>query len=243
MRGVAPSSVLVVGATGRIGRLVVAEALRHGLRVRALVRDEVRARRLLPGAELVEGDLTVAGDLAGALVGVQGVVFTHGSTDFGDERAFADVDYGTVARVLTALDGRRMRIILMTCSNVTSPAGPYREVFEWKLRSERLLRGSGQPYTIVRPGWFVPAEPGGQGVRLTQGDDHPDGEVDPGLVAEVLVAALASPASVFRTFKVFSAPGPTGSAWDLRFAELDADRSGVLHGAHDRREGISGDPR
>ncbi|HRH85273.1 MAG TPA: NmrA family NAD(P)-binding protein, partial [Rubrivivax sp.] len=35
----AKSTVLVVGATGSIGRLVVAEALRQGHAVRALVRD------------------------------------------------------------------------------------------------------------------------------------------------------------------------------------------------------------
>jgi uncharacterized protein YbjT (DUF2867 family) len=41
-------NVLVVGATGSIGRLVVAEALRQGHTVRALVRTPGKARRLPP---------------------------------------------------------------------------------------------------------------------------------------------------------------------------------------------------
>jgi len=44
-------TVLVVGATGSIGRLVEVEALRQGHAVRALVRDLGRARGLPPDAQ------------------------------------------------------------------------------------------------------------------------------------------------------------------------------------------------
>ena len=44
----APLTVLVVGATGSIGSLVVAESLAAGHRTRALVRDRAKAHRLLP---------------------------------------------------------------------------------------------------------------------------------------------------------------------------------------------------
>ena len=51
-------TVLVVGATGSIGRLVVEEAVRKGYAVRVLVRDSGTPRRLFPGVEVVVGDLT-----------------------------------------------------------------------------------------------------------------------------------------------------------------------------------------
>jgi nucleoside-diphosphate-sugar epimerase len=51
-------NVLVVGATGSIGRLVVEEAVRKGQTVRALVRDPRKARQLLPEVQVVAGDLT-----------------------------------------------------------------------------------------------------------------------------------------------------------------------------------------
>jgi uncharacterized protein YbjT (DUF2867 family) len=73
-----PTSVLVVGATGGIGRRVFAAAQGHGLDVRALVRDPSRAERLLPGAELGTGDLEKPDTLHTALSGVDAVVFTHG---------------------------------------------------------------------------------------------------------------------------------------------------------------------
>ncbi|MBT2532413.1 NAD(P)H-binding protein [Arthrobacter sp. ISL-48] len=54
-----PSTVLIIGATGSIGRHAVAEALHQGYAVRALVRDPARAARVLPeGVDLVVGDLT-----------------------------------------------------------------------------------------------------------------------------------------------------------------------------------------
>ena len=49
------STVLVIGATGQVGRVVVEEAVRRGLGVRAQTRDVERARVLLPdGVEVVK---------------------------------------------------------------------------------------------------------------------------------------------------------------------------------------------
>ncbi|MDB5317512.1 MAG: family NAD(P)-dependent oxidoreductase [Rhodospirillales bacterium] len=44
-------TILVVGASGSIGRLVVEEALAQGHAVRALVRDAAKARQLSAAAE------------------------------------------------------------------------------------------------------------------------------------------------------------------------------------------------
>jgi uncharacterized protein YbjT (DUF2867 family) len=55
-----------------------------------------------------------------------------------------------VRNILTVLAGRPVRIALMTAIGVTAPA----DYYDWNRRSERLVRASGNPYTIVRPGWF-----------------------------------------------------------------------------------------
>jgi len=41
---------------------------------------------------------------------------------------------------------------------------------DWKFRGERLVRASGLPYTIVRPGWFDYNEPDQQRLVMLQGD-------------------------------------------------------------------------
>ena len=50
---------LVTGAAGNNGQATLREFARHGVRVRALVRDGAQARHLhdLPGVEIVAGDL------------------------------------------------------------------------------------------------------------------------------------------------------------------------------------------
>ena len=73
------TTVLVVGATGSIGRLVTEESVRQGYTTRALVRDEAKRRDLDPKAQIVVGDLTDAATLAAAVDGIDAVVFTQGT--------------------------------------------------------------------------------------------------------------------------------------------------------------------
>lgn len=71
--------MLVVGATGGIGRQVVAAAQRHEMNVTALVRDLTRSERVLPGVELVQGDLQDGAGLRDCVQHADAVVSTHGS--------------------------------------------------------------------------------------------------------------------------------------------------------------------
>ncbi|MCT9139194.1 NmrA family NAD(P)-binding protein [Streptomyces violarus] len=74
--------ILVTGATGTVGRQVVAELLARGHAVRALTRDAAKA--VFPdGVEVVEGDLTDPGSLAPALEGITGLhLITFGGAAF-----------------------------------------------------------------------------------------------------------------------------------------------------------------
>ncbi|MFF4159695.1 NAD(P)H-binding protein [Streptomyces sp. NPDC001678] len=63
------SDVLVTGATGRVGRRVVAGLMAAGVRVRALTRAP-EAAGLPPGVEVHKGDLTLPDTLPAALEGV-----------------------------------------------------------------------------------------------------------------------------------------------------------------------------
>ncbi|MEJ8636346.1 NAD(P)H-binding protein [Streptomyces sp. MS2.AVA.5] len=73
---------LVTGATGTVGRQVVAELLRRGLPVRALTRDPATAD-FPAGVEVVRGDLTEPESLAAALEGVTGLhLITFGGPYF-----------------------------------------------------------------------------------------------------------------------------------------------------------------
>ena len=89
-------TVLVVGATGSVGSLVVQEALAQGHAVRGLVRSEAKRRQLPADAQGVIGDVTRPSTLAAAVDGVGGIVFTIGSDGTGKVGA-ENVDYGGCA--------------------------------------------------------------------------------------------------------------------------------------------------
>ena len=232
-------TVLVVGATGSIGRLVLEEASRQGHAVRALVRD-ARKADLTPDVEIVVGDLTRPDTLPAAVDGVDAIVFTHGS-DGGGKAAAERIDYGGVRNVLAALGGRSPRIALMTAIGVTNREGDYNrrtEAHDWKRRGERLVRASGLPYTIVRPGWFDYNKPGEHHLVLLQGDrrhagDSSDGVIARRQLAEVLVASLTSDHALRKTFELVATEGVVQADLEPLFAALDADPPGTLDAVHD----------
>ncbi|MEE1621908.1 NAD(P)H-binding protein [Zafaria sp. J156] len=176
-----------------------------------------RARLLPAGAEVVPGDVTVPESLASAVEGVDAVVLVLGSDGTGRAGAEA-VDYGGVRNVLAALGGRPVRIVLMTAIGFTHRDTAYNRVshaHDWKRRAERLVRASGQPYTIVRPGWFDYHTPAEQLPVMLQGDTRgsgtpADGVASRTLIARVLVDALGSEAALD--------PDPEGSVDAVRDA-------------------------
>jgi uncharacterized protein YbjT (DUF2867 family) len=227
-----PLDVLVVGATGSIGTLVLEESIRRGHRTRALVRDRGRGRGLSPDARLVVGDLTRADTLADAVDGVNAVVFTHGS--HGSARDAELVDYGAVRNVLQVLGNRPARIALMTTIGVTKHTPGH----DWKRRGERLVRASGLPYTIVRPGWFDYHEPDQLRLEMLQGDRRwagtpADGVISRRQLAEVLVGSLTSAAADRRTLELVAERGPAPADLDPLFAALEPDPVDALDGVRD----------
>src|SRR5215212_3540936 len=65
--------VLVTGATGRIGRVVIDRLVDAGVPVRALTRHSEAAATLPANVDVVTGDLTVPESLDAALQGVSAV--------------------------------------------------------------------------------------------------------------------------------------------------------------------------
>jgi uncharacterized protein YbjT (DUF2867 family) len=235
-----PAIVLVVGATGSIGRLVVEEAIRHGYTTRALLRDPGKARRLPADADVIVGDVTRPDTLSAAVAGIDAVVFTLGSDGAGKVGA-ENVDYGGVRNVLNALRSRTARIALMTSIGVTNRTGAYNrstEAHDWKRRSERFVRASRMPYTIVRPGWFDYNGPDEHRLVLLQGDTRQAGDPSDGVIArrqiaEILVHSLSSPDAVRKTFELVAVAGPAPDDFDALFAALDEDPRDTLDGVRD----------
>lgn len=136
--------MLVTGATGRVGRLVVDELLRAGVAVRALTRRPEHAA-LPAGVEVVAGDLTHPPSLDTALDGVAAVflVWTAAAA--------------TAQDVITRLAAHPRRVLYLSSPHQTphpffQQPNPLRGLHE---EIERLLAESGVGATVLRPGMFA----------------------------------------------------------------------------------------
>lgn len=162
--------VLVTGATGFLGRHVVARLLDERLAVRALVRNPQAS---LPGVEAIPGDLTDAVSLRSAMQGVDWVI--HAAARVATSGSWAEFEAANVtgtATVLAAAAAARVKRVVhvsslsvyaVEASGVTitedseyeAGAGERGFYSRSKLIADRLALQAahgGAPVTVARPG-------------------------------------------------------------------------------------------
>jgi uncharacterized protein YbjT (DUF2867 family) len=148
--------VLVTGATGYIGRLLVARLLDGEHAVRALVRDPARAATLLPPAvELVRGDLLATQTLAPACADIEVAYYLVHSIE-GDEFSFEERD-----RRAARMFGEAARAAGLERIIYLGGLGDERTRLSAHLRSRQevgaVLAASGVPVTEFRAGIIIGA--------------------------------------------------------------------------------------
>ncbi len=159
---------LVIGANGKIGRIVCRLAAQRQQPVRALVRDPAQRGYFESiGVESTVGDLE--GEFAGAFTGCRRVVFTAGSGGHtgGDKTLLVDL-YGAIRAIEQSEAAGIEHFVMVSAMRAKDPlAGPpgrRHYLVAKKLADERLLASS-VSYTILRPGRLTD-EPASGRVRL-----------------------------------------------------------------------------
>jgi uncharacterized protein YbjT (DUF2867 family) len=231
-----PALVLVAGATGQTGRQVLEQARKAGYRVRGMSRDVVRARQTVSGNyDWVSADVRDPATLGPAMAGVTYVICTIGATERSGPNSPEFVDYGGVRNLADAARAAGVRqFVLISSVGVAGGGGAFGwilnniampGILDWKAKGEEHLRGTGVPYTIVRPGGLTNDAGAQHGLRFTQGDTLGGGTIPRADVAALTVVALGYAEALNKTFEVASdAKAPPGTAaWRARLAELKRD--------------------
>ena len=140
--------ILVIGATGKIGREVTRQLVEAGSPLRALVRDPSRATTLAgQGVELVTGDLGDGASLDQAMQGVDRVFLVSVQ----DLRQ-AELQGNAVDAALRANVGHIVKVSGIAPS--VSPGGPA-EIGRQHWQTEHRIEQTGVPFTFLRPGFFM----------------------------------------------------------------------------------------
>jgi uncharacterized protein YbjT (DUF2867 family) len=136
--------ILVTGATGRVGRLVVDELLRASASVRALTRRPEHAE-LPADVEVVAGDLTIPASLDSALDGAETVFLVWAAAP------------ATAPAVVARLAAQTRRVVYLSAPHRTphpffQQPNPLRDLH---VEIERLLAAASLEVTLLRPGMFA----------------------------------------------------------------------------------------
>jgi len=145
--------VLVVGATGQLGRAIVWRLSEDGVPVRALVRPTSNMTVLLgSGAEFVRGDLRDAESLRNACRGCDAVITTATSVRSGFDLARIDRE-GNLNLIEAAKRESVGRFVFTSTIGADATDAP--RIFRNKRFIEERLIASGLHYTILRPAGFM----------------------------------------------------------------------------------------
>jgi uncharacterized protein YbjT (DUF2867 family) len=221
-------TILVTGATGNVGRHVVAALARTGHDLRALTRNPAAAE-FPPGVQVVAGDLGRADTLTAALAGVERLFLFPLAYLRPVVESYADVT-DTSAVVHAARQAGVRRIVLLSSSD-----DGFREL-------EQVVEATGLEWTCLRPGEFMlnridmwapsirtegvvrSAHPDARGVPIHEAD-----------IAAVAVAALLGDGHVGATYELTGPEALTlreqvdaiaaGLGRDLRFEELTPEQA------------------
>lgn len=130
--------ILVLGATGNVGRSAVELLVERGEQVRAMTRDPDTAR-LPEGVEVVRGDPSDGTGLGEALVGVDGVLL---------------IIPGRAEAVASALDEMTPRRVVLV-SSLTAGSRPELAYADRLRETEAAIRSVAPHATVLRPGQFA----------------------------------------------------------------------------------------
>jgi uncharacterized protein YbjT (DUF2867 family) len=208
-------SILVVGATGTLGRQVTRRALDEGHEVRCLVRNYKRAAFLKEwGAELVYGNLLEPETLTEALEGVTAVIDAS-TARASDSLSIRQVDWDGKVNLIQAIQksdcDRYICYSILDCEK--HDAVPLMRI---KHHVEKFIKESGLNYTILRPCGFMQGLIGQYAIPVLEtqpvwviGKTAPMAFMDTIDVAKFGVKAITTPETEKKSFPVVG-----NRAWD-----------------------------
>lgn len=223
--------VLVAGATGKTGKLVVEQLVAADYKVRALARDVDAAKAALPArVDIVKSDVKDPATLDAPMKGVKYVISAIGAGGMKPEPGNGpqEVDLQGNVNLVKAAQKAKVKQFVVVSSAATSKAAEFpvpfmKPILAAKFESEEFLRKSGVPYTVVKPGGLLDKAGGEKIIEFSQGDNTRS-TISRADVAAVCVASLGRKTAIGKTFEIVNGAGAGPTDLDKAFAALASDK-------------------
>jgi uncharacterized protein YbjT (DUF2867 family) len=211
--------IVVTGATGHVGRELVAQLAGSGVAVRAVTRRP-GASAFPAGVEVVKGDFDDRASLTAAFRGAEGAFLMSA-------QAVGSAPHPThdLALVEAAIDAGVTRVVKLSVLDGGATEDP---IGLWHREAEAAVTGSGLDWTLLRPGRFM-SNALAWAPMIARGDTvsipfafRPAAPIDPADIAAVAAAALTEGSHHQRAHPL-SGPEVLTPADELRIL------AGILH--------------
>ena len=147
--------ILLVGATGTLGRQIAKQAIEDGHEVRCFVRNPRKASFLQEwGCELTKGNLLNSSDIEYALQDIE-VVIDAATSKPDDPKSIYETDWNGKLNLFNACESLNVKRVIFLSILLTEK---FRNVplMDIKYCTEKLLEKSGLDYTIFKCAAFMP---------------------------------------------------------------------------------------
>ena len=206
-------TVVVAGATGRVGRLVINEVLARGFNARAILvppfdspeQPEFTEKKVA----MVEGDLTSVESLEKAVEGADYLISVIGSRKPFNKKDLDKIDNMGNQNLARAAKPKGLKRIVVISSNGVGNSRCFISlmhklsmtvILRAKERSEAFIQSFGMEYTLLRPGGYNEKDLSGE-IVFGEGGGL-GGLIGRGEIAKVCADAITNPAMKNRTLEV-----------------------------------------
>ncbi|MDQ0219644.1 SDR family oxidoreductase [Peribacillus cavernae] len=207
-------NILIAGANGKTGRILIRHLTQKGHNAKAMIRKEEQTATMKElGAEPIVADLEKNTDHA--FNDIDAVIFAAGSGSKTGPDKTTDVDRnGAIALIDTAKKHGINHFVMLSSMGADHPEQGVKEMqhyYRAKHDADEHLLNSGLSYTIVRPGLLTDDEPTGEIIAQTKLENR-KGAITRGDVAVVLAESLSRESTQNQIFEILNGNVPIDEA-------------------------------
>ena len=201
--------IAITGASGKTGYRITEEALKKGIKVKQVVRNNSKVTENTKNTEIFRVSLGNKDALDKALENVDALIIATGARASLDLTGPAKVDALGVYRQLQSCKRVGIKRVILVSSVCTGklfhPLNLFGFILIWKKIGESFLKSQSFDWTIIRPGGLKENEKiESEYIEYTKEDTQFKGSIPRRLVAKCCIDALKNKQSINKIIEVTS---------------------------------------